>query len=188
MKDDNLIDSIIRDATSEEKRIISNAQKEADKKAKSIIDAANSEAKEIAETALRQAKQVKKEKLFGYEQEAKKIILTGEKKILEQLFSEAKEELKNIKSSKRQEILKKLLMIAKKELGDDAIVYASAADAAILKSAEKGIEIKADENIVFGIIARNKDDSVVIDLTMDSLADILEKRVMSAIINKLEQH
>ena len=83
-------------------------------------------------------------------------------------------------------MLEKLLTIAKRELGDEAIVCASAADTAILKSTEKGIEIKADENIVFGIVAQNRDNSVVIDLTIENLADILEKKVMSAIVGKIK--
>ncbi|MCK5040517.1 MAG: hypothetical protein KAR87_06130 [Candidatus Aenigmarchaeota archaeon] len=186
MKENNLTDGITEDALKEEKDIIANAKKQAEQKAKEMIDCAKNEAKKIEENAKEQALSKKKEKLYEYEQEAKKIILTNKKEMLEQVYLELRENIKTITGSKREEILQNLLLIAKKEIKDISVIYTSATDVSTLKNIEKNIRVEEDKEMDFGIIAQNKDKTIILDLSLNSLSNMFEKKIMSAIMGKIK--
>jgi len=94
--------------------------------------------------------------------EAQKLLFDAKKTELKNAYDAAWDKIKTMPQSQKEKILRSLLELARKEI-DVAAVYASNAD----KNLFGNLEVK--EANIHGIICENKEGTICIDLTFDTL-------------------
>ena len=168
-------EEIIKNAKEQESALIAEARKEASR----IIKDAEAKVREIEEKNEAEAKKsieaIKKQALASGEMESKKLQLEAKKQAIEMAFEEAKKSLESTDSSKRESMTKNLIEKAKKEI-DVACVYCSRADAKFLK----GIKTE-NADIAGGIIAENKETTIRVDYSFDTLLESVKEFEMQNI-------
>lgn len=171
-------EEIIRSAKQQESALIAEARKEANKitkeaeaKIEELKAKSDAEAKKAAETAKRQA-------LAAAEMESKKMVLEAKKQVIETVFAEAKKKLDALDDKKREAYTAKLIDKAKKEL-EVAYVYCSKKDAKF----DKGFIVEAAD-IAGGLIAENKDRTIRLDYSFETMLENIKDTELQS-INKL---
>ena len=154
---------------------------DAKKKAKEILAEAErrvAEAKEISDASTRRAiDDLGREETAKAELEGKKELLTARCEIIDAAFMSAKEDI--LSSKKTAAIIGSLLRQAQKDL-DIAHLYCRPEDVPLVKG------FKAKEmNISGGIIAENKDQTVRIDLSYDTLFSLLREQHLDEVARHL---
>jgi len=173
---DNLIKSIIADAEKQAEKIIKEADKQNREKTKSIIADAEKQAEKIIKEAEAQAILFEKRKLFESKQKAKKIILQEQKQLINKIFDELLEYIKNIDSKDRDDILKNFVNIAQNQIKDIDLIYALPRDVKKLKK-YTDFEVREKKDIDFGIIAISKDKKQCVDLSLSNLKEIIQNKI-----------
>ena len=171
-------EEVIRQATEQETAMIAEARKEsgklmreAEKKIDEMKEKSDLETKKMIETMKRQA-------LSSAELESKKTVLEAKKQIIESVFAEVKKRLENLDEKKRESLAKKLTERAKKEM-EVEYIYCSRKDVKLLK------DMKVEPiNIIGGIIAENKDKTIRIDYSFETLLETLKESELQN-INKI---
>lgn len=171
-------EEVLGSAKEQESAMIAEAKKEAGrlmKDAESRIGAlkekSDAEAKKAIEIIKRQA-------VASAELEAKKMLLEAKKEMIEKVFAEARKKIDGMDEKKREAMLKKLLEKAKSELKVE-YVYCSKKDAKFLK--DSGTETAG---ITGGIIAENKETTIRIDYSFETLLESVKDFEMQN-INKI---
>ena len=171
-------EEVIKNAKEQESAMIAEARKESNKLAKEsekkteeMKEKADSETKRIIDAMKRQA-------LASGELEIKKMVLEAKKQIIENVFAEAKNRLESLDEKKKEALLKKLLEKSRKEL-EVEYVYCSRKDAKLVKGVNAGLA-----DILGGIIAENKDKTIRIDYSFETMLEIIKERELQN-INKI---
>ena len=168
-------EDIIRSAKEQESALLAEARKEASK----IMKDAESKIREIEEKSDAEAKKsidaIKKQALASGEMESKKLQLEAKKQAIERAFEEAKKSLESMDDKKRELLIKNLLEKAKKEI-DVACIYCNNRDAKLLK----GIKTE-NADISGGIIAENKETTIRVDYSFDTLLESIKDSEMQNI-------
>jgi V/A-type H+/Na+-transporting ATPase subunit E len=151
-------EKLLADAQSEAKRIKKEREKQLDSLRKDAEARLASQREEATAKAVSSA-----------ELEAKKEMLNARKEIIREVFDNVKESLRALPTSTRKVHIAKLLEMAGKEL-DIAKVYCAEAD---LKNISGYPSEKAD--ILGGIIAENKEGTIKVDLSYDTLLEEVYK-------------
>lgn len=154
---------------------------EAKKQAKEILASAEQKLADEKETLQKKHAQliqdIQRQELARTELEAKKAILRSKKEIIDQTFAAAKEEI--INSDKMADIIARLLDAAKKELQIEYI-YCNKKDTAYVK------KYKVKETpISGGIIAENKEQTIRIDYSFDTLFSELREQYLDEVARTL---
>ena len=171
-------EEIIRSAKQQESAMIAEARKEANKIVKEA-EAKVEELKAKSEAETKKATEaMKKQALASGEMESKKMILEARKQVIENVFSEAGKRLEALDDKKKEDLMKKLLEKAKKEL-EVAYAYCNKKDAKFLK----GIGIEAS-SIIGGLIAENKERTIRVDYSFETLLETIKEKELQS-INKL---
>ena len=171
-------EEVIRQATEQETAMIAEARKEsgklmreAEKKIDDMKEKSEMETKKMMETIKRQA-------LSSAELESKKMVLETKKQIIEAVFAEVRKRLENLDEKKLESLVKKLTERAKKEMEVEHI-YCGKKDAKHIK------DMKVEQiNIIGGIIAENKDKTIRIDHSFETLLETLKESELQN-INKI---
>ncbi len=171
-------EEVIRQAKQQETSLLAEARKEsnkimaeAEKRIEEMKEKSDADSKRTAELLKRQA-------MASAELECRKLLLDAKKQVLENVLAEVKEKLENLEDKKREEIIKKLLEKTGKEI-EIANVYCSKKDMRLVK----GLNAEA-ANIIGGIIAENKDKTIRVNYSFETILDgIKEKELQN--INKL---
>lgn len=150
--------SIIADARKEASRLM----KEAEKKVEEMKEKSETETKRTIEI-------IKRQELANAELENKKMLLEAKKEIIENVFSGAMEKLETLDDKKREAILKRLLEKAKGEI-EIACIYCNIKDAKFLK----GLNAEPIE-ITGGLIAENKENTIRIDYSFDTMLQAVKE-------------
>ncbi len=159
--------SLIAEARKEANRIM----KEAEKKIEEMKEKSDIETKKMLDT-------IKRQELASAELENKKILLEAKKQIIESVFIEAKKRLENLDDKKRESYLKKLLEKAKNDI-EIEYVYCNKKDTKFLKGFN--VEIA---NIIGGLIAENKERTIRVDYSFETLLQGIKENELQN-INKL---
>lgn len=171
-------EEIIRSAKQQESALIAEARKEANR----IMKEAEAKAEELKARTEAETKKageaIKKQALTSAGMEGKKMVLEAKKQVIEAVFSEVQKRLALLDDKKREIYFKKLLEKASQEL-EAACVYCGKKD---LKFAKGFIAESAD--ISGGLIAENKEKTIRVDYSFESLLDIIKEKELQA-INKL---
>ncbi|MBI2208097.1 hypothetical protein HYU50_01230 [Candidatus Woesearchaeota archaeon] len=103
--------------------------------------------------------------------ESRKMLFETRKNIIDKVYGEAYNKVRNMPAKDREGIIKKLIDAAKKEIDVD-VVYVNEKDKKYCKDEAKTKVIEADG----GIISETKDGNIRVNLTFETLfADLREK-------------
>lgn len=171
-------EEVIRTAKNQETALIAEAKKEADritkeaeKKIEQFKEQSNAETKKLMEV-------IKKQELASAELENKKMFLEAKKQVIDNVFAEVKKNLEKLDAEKAEAYIKKLLEKAKNDI-EVATVYCNKKDLKFLKDLNP-----ESTEIISGIIAENKDQTVRVDYSFDTIIqDIKENELQN--INKI---
>ena len=150
--------SLLAEGRREASRLI----KDAEKKIEEIKSKAEEATKKSCEI-------IKRQELASADLEIKKITSETKKQIIENLFAEVRRKLESLDDKKRDGYLKKLIERAKKDI-EVSFVYCNKKDSKFLKG------INPEEiNIIGGIIAENKDRTIRVDYTFESMLQSIKE-------------
>ena len=152
--------------------IISDAKREEDESLKLATEKADEKKKQILVAAEREVAEMKTRELAASELEVSKMSLDARKKIIDEAYELAAEQIAKSSAAQRKEHIRKLLEKAKNEF-EIAKVYVNEKDLKHIDGYKTQIT-----NILGGIIAENKDGTVRVDLSYNSLHDRTRERTM----------
>lgn len=150
--------SLIAEARKEANRVT----KEAERKIEKILEKSESEAKVMMDM-------IKRQELASAELENKKMLLAAKKEMIESVFNEARKKLESLNEKKKEVLVKKLLEKAKSEM-EIGSVYCNKNDAKFLKDFSP-----ETASILGGIMAENKERTIRIDYSFDSMLQSLKE-------------
>jgi len=162
-------EDILQKARGEADKLIEQGQTEARNIDKTMEKEFKTKKKEIERAIEQEVQAVMKRALSAAELETKREILNARKELLNEVFEKVRLKLESLPTDKRKEHLAKLMNQAKDEL-EIASVYCSKKDAGLLS----GYKVNAI-SMNGGLIAENKDGSVRVDLSYDSLLEVIHQ-------------
>ena len=145
---------LVRDAAAEGQKITADAQREV-----------KEHEKELRAHSEKMLSALERKELAAAEYEGKKVLLDKKRGIIDQVMSEATQELRRMPSHEREQMLTLLLKQARSDL-DVKTVYVNKQDKTCIK--EKGITVK-ENAIIGGLIAETADGRMSVDLSFEEL-------------------
>lgn len=168
-------EEIIREAKNQEQSLVEEARNETVR----IINEAEKKVAEIKEKSNIETKRamdiIKKQELASAELENKKMLLEAKKQLIEIVFSEVKGNIEKLDGRKREEYIKKLLEKAKNDI-KVANSYCKEKDLKFLE----GLNAEAAD-VIGGLIAENKDKTVRVDYSFDTMLESLKENELQSI-------
>ena len=162
-------EEIVRQAKEQETALLAEARKEANR----IMREAEKKIEEMKEKSESEIKRmidvIKKQELASGELENKKMILEAKKQVIENVFNEAKKRIEKLDDKKRELYIKKLLEKIKNEI-EISYVYCNKKDAKFLK----GFNV-ANADIIGGLTAENKEKTVRVDYSFETMLDSVKE-------------
>ena len=158
--------------------IISDAKKEAQKIAKEADRKVEELKKKIDEETGKRMETIKRQETASAELESKKALLEAKKQAIDNAFEEARKYLEHLDDRKKEVYMKKLLEKAKNDI-EIGHYYFSEKDAKFLR------EYKAEAlSILGGLIAENKEKTIRVDYSFDTILQGIKESAMQD-INKI---
>ena len=166
--------------------------KDMEEQIKEIEKQTSLESKELLSQATKQVKDYEKQKQEEtqkqiaeltrreealVELEGNKLVQEAKREAINAVFASLKEKLQTLPAKERSTIIKDLIAKAKTEI-DVATVYVNKDDVPSIKNAKS-------EEIMGGVIAENKDGSVRVDYSFDSLLQEFRQEMLSTLSEKL---
>ena len=168
-------EEIIMNARKQEEALLAEARQ----KAAEIIKDAEKEIEMFREKSEAETKRlmeiIKKQELASAKLESKKMLLEAKKQLIGQVFAEAQKKIDALDAKKREAYLKKLLEKAKNDI-EVAKVYCNKKDAKLLK----GVDVEAVD-MIGGLIAENKDGTVRVDYSFESMLQSIKESELQSI-------
>lgn len=170
------------------KEVLVNAQS----KAKALLDEARSEAKKAESEALEAVKKkeklgeqetnsyingVRKKELSSAQLEAKNAMLNTKKQLIDSVFEAVIGRLDKLESGKNRSMLEKLLRKAQDEI-NVASVYVNKKHIKLMEGKVPSVQ---EAVILGGLIAENKDRTVRVDYSFDSLLNEVKEKSLGEI-------
>ncbi len=186
------------------KEILQQIEEQRDKNIKSILSAARAQVAAINEETANREKEIKSDsrntskeetiremgqQAYFHRVEAKKLRREAVNDMINSALKQLNENLKEFTSSpKYQKLLAKMLVRAKTELGQDAMVYVRKED---LEKVKKMLpeSLKAEqsrENISGGIKAVSRDGKLSMDLSLESISRSLQDKLVYRLLKEVE--
>jgi len=171
-------DEIIRDAKNQEESLIGEGRKETvrlmNEAEKKLAEMSQNSAQETK----RMAEMIKKQELASAELENKKMLLEAKKELIDQVFNGVQKNFEGLDKKKREEYMNKLLEKCKKDI-DVENVYCNKKDLDLAKN----LNAEPDD-IIGGIIAENKEKTIRVDYSFDSMLQNMKENELQS-INKI---
>ena len=168
-------DEILNSAKSQANSMLAEARKEAnriateaEKKIEEMKSKSESEAKRTMDT-------IKRQEMSSAELEGKKMLLEAKKQIVEAVFSDSRKKIESLPDKKREELIKKLLEKAKKDI-EIAHIYCSSRDAKFIKE----FDVQSAD-IIGGLIAENNERTVRVDYSFETLLQSIKENELQSI-------
>lgn len=174
------------------KEILDKAQREAaavlketEKEVALILASAKAKAAEHEKEAEAKHRQlledIEKSDVAGARFEAKKLLLDEKKSFIEQVFSQAEDQLRVLPEKKQEALISRLLAQAKKEI-PVRYVYANPRDR---KAVEKnGFQFR-EADMLGGIIAETEDGKVRVDYSFEELLRQIKEKKLQEIAQRI---
>ncbi len=181
---ENVIDDVLGQAKLSAEKILNEAEKEAQQ----IVSKAHVDSKiqleKFEEETIDTLDEKKNSELSAAKIEKKRMILAAKKMATENIMGEIKRKIVGIDSKKREELTKKLVEMAKKELSDAKYIYSNAVDK---KTVEKSdLQFGGTIDCMGGIIVENSTKTVRINLTFDSIFENFKEELNEHISKTFE--
>ncbi|MBT4540349.1 hypothetical protein HOC35_02450 [Candidatus Woesearchaeota archaeon] len=180
---DEVKNDIINDAEKEASRIINETNKEAE----TLIKKAQTDLEKIEKEELEKLKDelsvFERKEIALVNLESKKLLFEKKKKIINNVVDTAKKEIVNMSKTNKITLLKKLVKKANNEF-EVSIIYCNKTETPIIKSCSKNVEIKNTE-MSGGIIAENKEKTMRVDLSYDTLFDEIYENMLQELAQVL---
>lgn len=168
-------EEVIRSAKNQKQSLIAEARKEtirmmneAEKKIAEMKEKSNVETKRMMDV-------IKKQELASAELENKKMLLEAKKQLIESVFSEVQKKIMALNGEKNEVYLNKLLEKAKNDIGVEN-VYCSKKHTKFLK----GLSTEPVD-IIGGLIAENKEKTVRVDYSFDTMLESMKENELQTI-------
>jgi len=156
--------TLLAEAREESKKIIS----EAEKKIEGLREEINAETK-------KKINAIKMQELASAELENKKMLLEMKKQLIEDVFNKAQGKISALAIEQRRSYIKKLLEKSKNDI-EVANVYCNEKDLKLLED----FKAKAID-IIGGLIAENKDGTVRVDYSFDTMLQSIKENELQNI-------
>ena len=163
------------DLDAEARKEVNRINKEIEEKIRQIKDESEAQTEKMLDP-------IKKQELATIKLEAKKMLLEAKKNLIEKIFVEAKRKLGELNGKERESYIKKLLEKIRNDI-EPAYIYCNKNDVKLLKGV-KGIEVNP-ANISGGLIAENKDKTIRVDYSFDTMVDSIKEKELQTINNIL---
>ncbi len=183
---ENVIDEIISQAEKQKQEIIDQGKQEAKKIVDEAMRKGNEQAKKFDEETRRIIGETKKMELSAGNIKTHKMMLEAKKSILDEVYNQVIEKVSKIDSSKRKEILHKLVERAEKELEDAKFVYCAGRDKELV-SDMKGLKFGGEIDCIGGVIVENSSKTIKINYTFDVLLKDVKEIYLNEISKKIFQ-
>jgi len=180
---DKVVEEILRSGEEKSKEIVSLGEKDRDDQ---ILQAerriANERAKAEKQVDATIA-QMEQQELSSAELESKKALLAAQRKVLDELREQVLRDLEGYSPDKRERLYSRLVLKARKELGE-CYVYSKASDKALLRLSSEmsyagSIECRG------GLVFESKDRSFRLDYRFESMLDDVWNRNIQEIYRML---
>ncbi len=168
-------EEILNSARNNSSDVIEEAKKEAQQiiiKAKTRV---NEYKKKLEDDKSKLIENLEKMKVAQARSEAKKLVLEKKKEIIEGVFEQIKQKLAALNDSERKKYIQKLIEKAKDEI-EIATVYCNKKDKRLLQ------DFKCEEaSIIGGIMVENKNKSVRVDYSFETLLSNIKESSLQEI-------
>lgn len=171
-------DEILNSAKEQSNSLIAEARKEASRIARETENKIEGMRQKSDEEAKRMIDAIKRQELASAEMENKKMLLEAKKQLIDGVFAEARKSIENLDDKKKEFYIKKLLEKAKNDI-EISNVYCSKKDSKFLK----GFHAEAAD-IIGGIMAENREKTIRVDYSFDSMLENLKETELQS-INKV---
>jgi len=172
-------EEIMNNARNGSNKIIGEAKKEADEimsKARKRINDYKKKLEDDKETLI---ENLEKMKTAQARSEAKKLVLDKKKEIINTVFEKAKQRLLSLNDGEKKKYIQKLVEKAKNEI-DAETVYCNEKDKKFLNG------LRCEEaDIIGGIIVENKDKTIRIDYSFDTMLSNIKESSLQEIAKRL---
>ena len=178
-----VVEEILRKGEERRRGILKQGEKERDEQvqlAGKKIEDARTKAEKKAQASITQLEQ---QEVSSAELESKRMLLSAQRKVMEELREQALAELARYPADKRKKMYSKLAAKAKKDLGE-CYVYSNKDDKALLQL-PTGVTSGGVLECVGGLVFESKDRSVRLDFRFESVLDDVWNRKMQEIHSKL---
>ena len=171
-------EEVIRNAKNQEQSLIAEARSESGKIAKGTEKKIEQLKEESSIETKKMVDVMKKQELASAELENKKMLLEAKKEIIEKVFIEVLKRLDDLDFKKRETYMNNLLEKAKNDI-EVANIYCNKKDIKLLK------DFKAEAiGIVGGLIAENKDKTIRVDYSFNTMLQSIKENELQS-INKI---
>ena len=167
---------IIENAEAEARKILADAKDHAKKEmdaAHRTLDAFDTE---LQESLQKELDGLEKKYYASMKLASKKVLLQKQKELVDALFQELREHLAQLPKTEKTKILASLYDASKKQVSIGKI-YCAKQDVPLVKTLFSTVEAK---EMVGGIIVENKDRTLLLDYSFDSIVALLQE-------NKLQE-
>lgn len=178
-----VVEEILREGEQSKSEIIRKGEKERDDQ---VLQAEKKVADDRAKMEARTAAmivQMEQHELSSAELEARKLLLSAQRQVMEDLREQILKELERYPSDKRKKLYSRLVSKAQKELGE-GYVYSSKNDKTLLQL-PKGFSSGGVIDCRGGLVFESKDRSVRLDYRFESLLEEVWNKKMQEIFAKL---
>jgi len=171
-------EEVIRTAKTQEESMIAEGRKETIR----LMNEAEEKVARLKEKSDLETKRamdlIKKQEFASAELENKKMLLEAKKQLIDKVFNEVQKKVEKLDSKKRGEYIHKLMEKAKNDIEVENI-YCNKNDIKFLKDFNaKTVDIMG------GLIAENKDETVRVDYSFDTILENIKENELQS-INKV---
>lgn len=184
---ENVIEEILAKAERSKEEIINQAKEEAKKILDEAIDHASGHTKRFEDETRKLIDESERMEISSLNIHLHKMVLETKKDILDEVYNQFLEKLKNLDGEKRKELIGKLIEKARKELPDARFVYCNEKDKKFI-SEIKNLEFKGVINCTGGVIVKNSDGRIRVDYTFDQIAENVKEMMLNEIAKRLFEH
>jgi V/A-type H+-transporting ATPase subunit E len=178
---ENVINEIVSQAEKGKNEIIEQGEKEA----KKILDEATKKVNEITRNFDAETEKILEERrgmeLSSLNISLKKKMLEAKKSVLDEIYARLVERINKLETSKRKQLMHKLLEKAKKELPDAKFVYSRESDKELLGREKFGGVI----DCLGGVIVENADKNIRVNYTFDELLQGVKEAHLNEVAKRI---
>lgn len=181
---ENVINEIISQAEKQRQEIIDQGEQEAKKILAEATNKSKEQTKVFEEETKKIVEETKRMEISALNIRLHKTLLEAKKNILDELYNQLVEKINKLDSTKRKELLQKLVDKAKNELPDAKFIYCNDRDKELV-SGIKNLKFANSTDCLGGVIVENSDRSVRINYTFDVLLQNVKEVYLNEISKRI---
>lgn len=176
---------VLSKAELEREKILEEAKKQMKEKRKTEINMLEERLSEQLKLFKKTEEERLRAYIYGQGQQLKLQYREKIKKRIDELIEKAITDLSSLDKKTKQSIYKDMVEYVKNELEKIEIIEVAEQDKELVKSLAKGIKVKGNSSISFGLIAYGRNNEITINLSIESLKDEIKERVLKKVVDEL---